>query len=63
MNLESRIREVVYTWPQWSRAERCRMEDVFEEIMEHVRDGTGNRFVREFCNRVLVPKIEGMVKT
>lgn len=61
--MEDRIREVVYAWPQWSRHELKMLDVIFEEIMDHVRDGGGNGFIRSFCNRVLVPKIKGMVPT
>jgi hypothetical protein len=63
MNLPERIEKVVRDWPQWSRAERAKMPQLVEEILDHVRNGTGNRFVREWCNRVLVPRVPGMVVT
>jgi hypothetical protein len=47
--IEQRIRE----WPDWSRGERRIMDAIVEEIMEHVRDGTGNTFIRNWCDRYL----------
>lgn len=63
MDLEDRIREVIQEWPQWSRHELTMMDEIEDEIMRHARDGTGNGFIRSWCNRVLVPRIPGMVKT
>jgi hypothetical protein len=63
MNLPERIETVIREWPQWSPAERAKMPQLIEEIMDHVRNGTGNGFVRSWCNRVLVPRIPGLVKT
>lgn len=59
--LSERIADIVRAWPQWSRAERARMDEVIEEVLDHCRNGTGNRFIREFVNRVVVPRVPGMV--
>ncbi len=48
-----RVEAIILAWPQWSPAERRRMEEIVEEIMDHVRHGGGNAFVREWCKRNL----------
>lgn len=55
------VERLVRAWPQWSRAERRRMDDVVEDVLDHCRNGTGNKFVREFVNRIIVPQVPGMV--
>jgi hypothetical protein len=61
LTLPERIERVVREWDQWSPAERARMDDVVEEILEHCRAGTGNRFIRSWVNRILVARVPGMV--
>lgn len=61
--MNERIGHLVREWPQWSRAERECMEDVIEEVLDHCRNGTGNNFIRNFVNRVIVPQIPGFVAT
>ena len=53
-----RAERIIREWPQWSRVERSRMDDLVEEILDHCRNGTGNTFIREWCRRVLAPKME-----
>jgi hypothetical protein len=53
MNLPDKITERVRAWPHWSRAERRRLDEITDEILGHCANGTGNRFVREWCSRVL----------
>jgi hypothetical protein len=50
-----RIERIVRAWPQWSRAERARMEDVVAEVLDHARAGTGNAFIRRWCQFNLTP--------
>lgn len=57
-NLPDKVERIVREWPQWSRAERSRMEDVVEDVLRHMRDGCGCTFTREFCNRVVKPKLD-----
>ena len=52
-NLPERIEERVRAWPRWSRAERRRMDEVVEEILEHCRSGKGNAFVASWVARDL----------
>lgn len=52
-SLADRIEKAVREWPGWSRAECRRMDDIVEEILSHCRNGNGNRFVREWCERYL----------
>lgn len=47
------IERMVRAWPQWSRAERRRMDEIVEEVIDHCANGTGNAFVRSWCERVL----------
>lgn len=58
LNLPDRIEQAVREWPNWSPAERRRMDEVVEEVLDHCRSGTGNRFVAEWCNRVLGEGLE-----
>jgi hypothetical protein len=55
------IARVVREWPQWSPAERRKMDAVIGDVIDHCANGTGNRFIREWVNRVLVPQVPGMV--
>lgn len=55
MNRADRIEKIVRDWDQWSRAERERIEDVVAEVLDHCRNGTGNRFIANWCNR-FIPK-------
>ena len=59
--LPERIEKIVREWPQWSRAERAKMPELVEEIMDHCRNGTGNGFIRSWCQRVLAPKLPGLM--
>jgi hypothetical protein len=52
-NIGDRIIKSVYAWNGWSRAERRRMAEVAEEVLRHCIDGTGNRFVAQWCERYL----------
>ncbi len=61
MNLPEKIEAIIRAWPQWSRAERAKMDEVVEEILDHVKNGTGNGFIRSWCNRVLAPKMPGVI--
>lgn len=56
-----RCEAIIRGWDQWSPAELAKMDDLVEEVMDHIINGGGNRFVREFVNRVVVPLIPGMV--
>jgi ribosomal protein S27AE len=58
MNLPDRIARIVREWPDWSPAERRRMDDVTEDILHHCRTGEGNAFVRGWCERVLRPALD-----
>lgn len=51
--IAERIECAVLAWPYWSAAERRRMPELIEEILEHCRAGAGNPFVREWCQRNL----------
>jgi hypothetical protein len=51
--LHERIEAIIRAWPQWSRAERAKMPQIVAEIMEHVKNGTGNGFIAEWCARNL----------
>ena len=53
MKIDERITAVIRAWPEWSRTERRRMDEIVEEILEHCRSGNGNAFVREWCERYL----------
>lgn len=53
VNLPERIEAVVRKWPHWSRHELSKMDDIVEEILDHCRDGTGNGFVRKWCDHNL----------
>ncbi len=55
--LTDRVTAVVDAYPQWSQAERRRLPEITEEILTHCRDGSGNAFIREWCDRVLVPAL------
>ncbi len=52
-NLSDRIEQAVRNYPQWSNAERRRIDSIVDEVLEHVRNGSGNTFIREWCNRNL----------
>ncbi len=56
---EERVSRIVRQWPQWSPAERRRMDAVVDEVLDHVINGTGNRFIASWCERVLSPQLEG----
>jgi hypothetical protein len=51
--LTDRIEQTLRQWPQWSPAERATMDAIGEEILAHVRDGGGNRFLAQWCDRNL----------
>jgi hypothetical protein len=53
MNLPERIEKIIREWKGWSRAERAKMDDIVEEIIDHCRNGTGNGFVKTWCDRNL----------
>jgi hypothetical protein len=53
MQLTDRIEAIIRAWPQWSPAEQRQMDAIVAEILAHVRQGTGNRFVQEWCTRNL----------
>jgi hypothetical protein len=57
MSLIDRIEAAIRTWPQWSPAERRRMDDIVTEVMDHVRNGTGNDFVAWFTDNFLADVI------
>lgn len=49
-NLPDRVADRVRAYPQWSPAERRRMDEIVEEVLDHMRDGTGNAFIRRFVD-------------
>lgn len=52
------IAEIVREWPQWSRAERQHgMVPIIDEVIAHCSEGTGNGFIRGWCERVLYPEL------
>lgn len=51
--LDDRIESIVRNWPQWSRAEQRRMDQIVDEVMNHVRNGTGDSFIRGWVDRNL----------
>jgi hypothetical protein len=51
--LAERIQEAIRCYPDWSRAELRRLPDLETEILDHVRNGTGNTFVASWCKRHL----------
>lgn len=53
MTFPERIERLVRQWPDWSRAERRRMDEIVREVLTHCADGQGNPFVRAWCDRVL----------
>jgi hypothetical protein len=48
-----RVERIVRQWPDWSPAERRRMDAIVAEVLDHCRSGNGNAFIREWCNRML----------
>lgn len=63
VGIEERIRNAIRTWPQWSPAERRRLGEIEEEILDHCRDGNGNAFTRDWCRRFLTPEVTGPLFT
>lgn len=59
MNLPERIEKIIREWPQWSPAERRKMNLIVEEILDHCRNGGGNGFIRSWCERNLSHLLEG----
>lgn len=55
--LPERIAAVVAAWGGWSRAERANLDAITDEVIRHMSDGDGNRFVSAWCDRVLVPAL------
>lgn len=53
MNLPEKIEAIIRAWPQWSRAERAKMPQLVDEILDHCRNGTGNAFIKKWCDRNL----------
>lgn len=51
--LHGMIEVTVRIWPDWSRAERRRMNAIVEEVLEHCRSGNGNQFIRQWCDQNL----------
>jgi hypothetical protein len=62
LTLPERIERAVREWPQWSRAELRKMDEIVAEVLDHCANGTGNPFIRSFCNNVLVGKVAGLVR-
>ena len=58
LTLPQRIEKVIRDWPQWSRAERRRMDELVEEILTYCRSGKGNAFVQSWFDTVLTPALE-----
>ena len=59
--LPERIERIGRAWSGWSRAERRVMGAIVQEVISHCADGTGNKFIREWCNRHLVGVVPGFV--
>src|SRR5262245_6723120 len=51
--LHQKIEHYIRTWPQWSPAEHRHMDRIVDEIMTHVKEGGGNKFVQEWTKRNL----------
>lgn len=60
MPIEERISRIVSEWPSWSKAERKRMPQIIEEVIEHCKNGNGNgngnEFISQWCETNL-PKM------
>jgi hypothetical protein len=59
--IEDRIRALIRAYPDWSPAERRKLDVIEDEILDHCRNGTGNGFVRWWCNTWLAPRVPGFV--
>jgi hypothetical protein len=57
MDATQKVIRVIQEWPDWSRHERAKLEEITEEILDHCRNGTGNRFIQKWCANVLVPAL------
>lgn len=62
LNFAERCELSVRLWKGWSPAERARMDEIVEDIMNHVRNGTGNRFTSEWVERNLHPLLASGAK-
>lgn len=47
--MNEKIEAIVRAWPQWSRHEVTKLDAITEEILDHCRNGTGNGFIRKWC--------------
>jgi hypothetical protein len=51
--IRDRIEQTVRNYPDWSKAELHKLEEITEEILSHCINGTGNRFIKEWCENNL----------
>lgn len=47
------VEKTVREWPQWSRAEQSRIDEIVSEVLDHVCNGAGNPFIREWCDKFI----------
>jgi hypothetical protein len=43
------IRRRVLEWDQWSRAERRRLDEIVDSVIDHCSEGNGNGFIQWWC--------------
>ena len=41
----------------WSPAEERHMDSIVQEVLNHMRNGTGNGFIRGLCDRYVTPEL------
>ena len=49
MDFTSRIVRAIREYSQWSRHERAHLDAIIDEILDHCRNGTGNKFIQKWC--------------
>ncbi len=56
--LPEAVARLVRAWPHWSRAERAKIDLIIDEVIDHLSDGVGNGFIRNYCDRELIPALK-----
>ena len=56
-NLPEQIAQIVRDWPEWSRAERRRLDEIIDEVLHYASDGLGNAFIKRFWWTYVEPRV------
>jgi hypothetical protein len=57
VTLPEQVSELLSAYP-WSRAERRILPSIENQVIAYLSDGEGNTFIRQLCERYVLPRLD-----